>query len=187
MISTATSVAFSTNDAYDRDMASDGRSRYGAYLRQKADMFRDGDDWTENSVRFALTAWQIAQSPIMAPGYVRSHPRVLHNCEHWDDEGRGALTIQLATALPTQVARSVRSLGWCDWERHDQRWVEPYDNDRPAAFASIFVRVPLSPDSLPAPSYHSRTPDTGIAQLAVHVICGLANDKVEPMLIDLLD
>jgi hypothetical protein len=58
MISTWESAAFWVDDTYDRDMSSDGRSRFGAYLRQKAGMFADEGDGTDN-VRFALAAWRI--------------------------------------------------------------------------------------------------------------------------------
>lgn len=166
MIGSATSTAFWIDDVYDRDMASDGCSRYGAYVRQKAYMFRDGDDWIDDNVRFAITAWRIAQPPIMSPGYVRNHPRVLDNCEHWDDEGRVALTVELSIALPTQMARTTMHLDWYGWDRKDERWIKPYDNDRPAAFATLVVRVPLPAARFPSPSYQDAVPRVRTAQLA---------------------
>ena len=182
MIGSTTSVAFWVDDVYDQDMASDGCSRYGAYIRQKAYMFRDGDDWIDDNVRFALTAWRIAQPPIMSPGYIRIHPRVQDNCEHWDDDGRVALTVELAMPLPNQIAHYTRALDWCGWERPDERWVEPYDNDRPAAFTTLAVRVPLPTGTLPAPSYRNAVPHVRTAQLAVRTICDLLNDATELIL-----
>jgi hypothetical protein len=144
-------------------------------------MFADEGDGTDN-VRFALAAWRIAQPPIMSPGYVRWHPRVVDNCEHWDDEGRVSLTIELATALPTQVARTTIGLGWAGWERYGERWIEPYDNDCPAAFATLAIRVPLPSDLLPSLDCGIGTAPTYRAQSAVRVICGLINSKLEPVL-----
>jgi hypothetical protein len=182
MIGSSMSAAFWVDDRYDQDMASDGCSRYGAYVRQKAHMFREGDDWIEDNVRFALTAWRIAQAPIMWPGYVRNHPRILDNCEHWDDEGRAALAIDLAWPLPTQVARTAMRLDWYGWEPPDERWIEPYDNDRPAAFATLVVRVPLPAGRLPTPRYQNAVPHVHTAQLAVRTICGLIHNTAELLL-----
>jgi len=65
---------------HDRNNASDGVSRYGAYLRDHAHLF---DPWqeapgevTRDPVEFAIAAFQVATGPIMAPGFVRRHGRV---------------------------------------------------------------------------------------------------------------
>lgn len=123
---------FVVNDAYDRDMASDGCSRYGAYLRERCAMFYDDDEPETDSVRFALAAWRVAQPPIMWPGYVRSHPRVVGQREHWDDDGRPAVAVELAIGMSSSISRSIASNSWRDWCRDSvgERWVEPYDNDQ---------------------------------------------------------
>ncbi|MCI0687960.1 MAG: hypothetical protein L0Y54_12080, partial [Sporichthyaceae bacterium] len=81
--------AFWIDHDYDRAHASDGRTRYGAYLRQHtADLT---EAWDGGPARFAALAWWIANSPVMWPGYVQAHPRVrgarLHHND-WD----GSLT-----------------------------------------------------------------------------------------------
>ena len=146
--------AFAVDETYDRDYSDDGRSRFGAYLRQRADAFADGDGPTADRCSFAISAWRIAQSPIMAPGYVRRHPRVLGTDTHWDDEHRVAITVQLAAALPAALVRAIDGWRWRGWEQvgyTETRWVEPYDNDRPAAFTIVTVRVPLTDAVLPRP------------------------------------
>jgi hypothetical protein len=184
MISTSMSDAFIVDDKGDRELSSDGCSRYGAYLRQRTAMFRDGDTVTDDILRFALAAWQIAQSPIMAPGYVRSHPRVVGNGEYWDDEGRPSVTVQIAMPLPTSLIRSARHSAWRSWEQqqNDQRWVQPYDNDRPAAFNILVVRVPLQAVTLPLPDYCNDAPTTSVAKSAVRTICDVINDEIRPIL-----
>lgn len=76
-----TTKAFTVDDGHDADMASDGNSRFGAYIRQRRTMFCEDGHPVDDRVRFALTAWRIAQPPIMSPGYVRSHLRVVNNRE----------------------------------------------------------------------------------------------------------
>ncbi|WP_030255963.1 MULTISPECIES: hypothetical protein [Streptomyces] len=61
------------DDTADRESASDGRSRYGAYIAQHAADFRD-DGELLRPVDFAVAAWRTATSPVMAPGYVAVRP-----------------------------------------------------------------------------------------------------------------
>lgn len=103
----------------DYDRNDDGESRYAEYVRQRIDAFaeswRDHDDGT---VWFARTAWYVATSPVMSPGYVRMHPRVLSAQivrNEWD--GSLAADVSLVTGWPRSLASS-RNIGgryWCDW------------------------------------------------------------------------
>src|SRR6266536_6688337 len=95
--------------AWDRTNASDGVSRYGAYLRGHAEEFQPwyGEETPDGITRepgeFAAAAFQVATGPIMSPGYVRWHPRVLdHTVGYGEDPepGRLVLKVTLATALP---------------------------------------------------------------------------------------
>lgn len=175
--------AFTVDDGYDADMASDGNSRFGAYVRQRSTMFCEDGHPVDDSVRFALTAWRIAQPPIMSPGYVRSHPRVVNNREYWDDEGRVALAVDLAVELTAEISRSLGYI-WNGWraEGFSRQRIEPYDNDRPAAFTTLTVRVPIRADLLPPPAYRCAFPATDNARLAVNAICELINQMVGPVL-----
>jgi hypothetical protein len=178
-------VAFTVDEGYDRDYAGADRSRFGGYLRLKASMFRDGGEMTTESTWFALAAWQIAQSPIMAPGYVRPHPRVLGTDEYWDDDQRPALTVLVAAPLPTAVQRGIEGRRWRGWEQHgypEPRWYVPYDNDCLAVFTRVALRVPLTGAVLPAPRYRADIPDTATAKRAVRVICDLLNRELCPVL-----
>src|SRR6266545_2288908 len=69
------------DEDWDRSNASDRVSRYGAYLRGHSELF---DPWreatggiTQDPGEFAIAALQVACGPIMSPGYVHWHPRVL--------------------------------------------------------------------------------------------------------------
>ena len=119
---------------YDRAYASDGVSRFRAYLVSHAELFepwRDAgaDGITLDPVDFAIAAFACATGPVMAPGYVRWHGRVFHHragrCDH---DGHLLLVVTLATPAPRAVPWS-----WRGWERQfDGTWWEPNDA-RPGA------------------------------------------------------
>src|SRR6266540_539516 len=80
---------------WDRSRASDGVSRYGAYLRTHTELFEPWQDEdahggvTPDAGEFAVAAFRVATGPIMSPGYVRWHPRVLdHKVSHGDNPER---------------------------------------------------------------------------------------------------
>jgi hypothetical protein len=127
-------------------------------------------------------------SPIMAPGYVRTHPRVLGTETSWDDNHRVAVTVQVAAPLPAALLRAIDGWRWRGWEQvgyTETRWVQPYDNDRPAAFTTVALRIPLVAAALPTPRYRAGVPETGTAKRAVHAICDLLNDPLRPVLAEL--
>ncbi|WP_433516462.1 hypothetical protein ACQP2T_13370 [Nonomuraea sp. CA-143628] len=110
--------AFWVDTDYDREAASDSVSRYGFYVRDRADRFGEAWDWQETGqARFAATAWRVATSPIMAPGYVRFHPRLLSarvDVNDWDGSLIG--TADLVTPWPQPLAASR------DWRTEDTWW-----------------------------------------------------------------
>jgi hypothetical protein len=90
---------------YDRAAASDGVSRYGAYLADKAGLF---DPWdaapdgiTRDPVEFAIAAFTVATGPIMAPGYVRWHGRVRNHGATWSEHD-GRLVLSVTLAVPSR-------------------------------------------------------------------------------------
>src|SRR6266516_4820758 len=106
-----TSLICWVDAAWDREFASDGVSRYGAYLRGHTAAFAPlwdeppDPDWgaiTADPGEFAAAAFQVATGPVMSPGYVRWHPRVLdYQVGYGDDPDPARLIVQvtLATAL----------------------------------------------------------------------------------------
>ena len=176
---------FVPDDRRDKAHASDGVSRYGAYLRQRSHTFRHGGQdcpATADPVRFAMTAWTIASSPIMAPAYVTPHPRIQDVTVHWDDDHRAALAVQIAVPAPP-VANRLPSR-WCGWTHHHepQRWLDPYDNDQVTVLTTLTVRVPLNPTRLPTPQYRSGIPHTNVAKCAVAALCQDFNTELDDLL-----
>ncbi|HEX3786000.1 MAG TPA: hypothetical protein VHX38_40640 [Pseudonocardiaceae bacterium] len=176
-------LALTVDDHYDRDNASDRVSRYGAYLAQNARLFLDDGVPTADVSWFAFSAWEIASSPIMAPGYVQTHPRVVGAEPHWDEDGRPALTVRLVAPHPLRVpealGRNVRT-----WEPQRDvnqgiyAWSEPWNNDRLSAYTTLTVRVPVVANVLPTPRYRSGIPDTATAKHAVKTLCAVVNPPI---------
>ena len=113
-------------------------------------------------VRFAAQAWRVATSPIMAPGYVRLHARVLSarlECNYSD--GSLAGNIELITPWPQALRRSIDWMQqadcgwWHDWPTGiSDIFSEPGDEDlcrRPYLLASAALRFTVPGGQLPLP------------------------------------
>jgi hypothetical protein len=174
-----------TDDTYDRANASDQQSRYGAYLRDRAHKFAEVGD---NPGEFAQLAFTIACSPIMSPGYVRTHRRVQRIDWRWDQEQRPALELGLVAPLPTPVLDVIGGSGtWRGWTTHGLGeawyWAEPEDNDQRSAFTTLTLRCPIDVAELPLPSFHiGGNPAVHTAKSAVRAICGQVNTHTDAVL-----
>lgn len=192
-------AAFWIDQEYNRDQASDGISRFGAYVRKSSALAEcwDGtwDDPGIRQVRFAAAAWSTATGPVMAPGYVRHHPRVLAGrvaYNAWDGTLNGL--VRLVTPWPQPLARS------CVWHSADSWWedwpTQPYggeavyyrkpDEDEVAArrylMASVALIFPLSPKALPAALAGPRDDLEDRAREAVRVLTSAMNGVVAPVI-----
>ncbi|WP_371481969.1 hypothetical protein [Kitasatospora sp. NBC_00315] len=172
-----------TDDAYDRENASEGGSRYGSYLRLNANLLHeDGDPLTARE--FARAAWLIATSPVMSPGYVRTRPdlRDLTLVTVGEDYDRLALRIELPLRHDVLAHRPAGQPA--DWERdpYDRgtsRWArlaEPAAGRRPALLLSATLLVPVPEDILITPTTARPGPVmTREAKLAVGLLATFAN------------
>jgi hypothetical protein len=173
--------------AWDRANASDGISRYGAYLRSHAEAFAplygpNADGITLDPGEFAAAAFRVATGPIMSPGYVRWYPRVLgHTVSHGQDPEPDRLVCQvtLATSL-------LRWLGapWRSWTQYLGRdWCEPGE-DRHAALARLELRWPVPVASLPRPGTPTTPgePNLRDAKAAVRALVAAINATAGPVL-----
>jgi hypothetical protein len=189
-MTTATSVdrVCWVDGAWDRSNASDGVSRYGAYLRGHAEEFQPWygeeapDGITREPGEFATAAFRVATGPIMSPGYVCWHPRVLdYQVSRGEDPEPGRLICQvtLATVLPLWLGSP-----WRSWTTHMGRdWREP-DEDRHAALASLMLRWPLPVTSLPRPRPPRRpdVPNLADAKASVRALVAAINATAGPVL-----
>jgi hypothetical protein len=177
--------AFQIDDRQDQSLASDRKSRYGAYLRDKRRLFFHNGPAppTTDAVEFAVTAWSVATPPIMSPGYVTSHPRIQDTKVHWDDDHRAALAVEIAVPAPSITNRlPSRWSGWVQ-DGWGPRWRDPHDNDHLTVLSTVTIRVPLNPNLLPDPTYTSGIPDTTCAKIAVAALCRMVNAELTTLLI----
>jgi len=136
----STEAAVWIDTAYDTEQASNGHSRYGAYVRDRIDWFADCWDGCDEGVlpaRFAATAWRIATGPVMVPGYIRRHRRVLSTelaCSYWD--GSLLARVDLITPWPQPLRQDsgwVKQTDrgwWRDWPiEFGDAYCEPGDED----------------------------------------------------------
>ena len=170
---------------YDRVNASDGQSRYGAYLRSHARLFdpwQDAPDGvTTDPVEFAIAAFRVATGPIISPGFVRWHPRVrAYGTDRSEHDGHLVVSVTLATPAPLRLP----GWAWRGWERdfHD-RFLEPEDRG-PVALARLELRWPLDGDQLhrPARPRIPGRPNLVDATTAVAVVVGSVNHTAGPVL-----
>lgn len=190
-------AAFWIDYDYDRENASDGISRFGAYVRQSSVMTESWDGtWDEPQVRqarFAEAAWATATTPVMSPGFVRRHPRVISaavQINTWDATLAGS--VQLVTPWPHVLVGSCdwrRDVWWQDWPMETlggMRWREPDEQELTGhayLMASAWLVFPLHvPAGLPsAPS----GPDDCVeiaAREAVATLVGTMNAVVVPVI-----
>jgi hypothetical protein len=179
---------------YDRANASDGVSRYGAYLRDVA-----FEPWTDHdhAVEWAAFAWRRATGPVMSPGYVRCHPRVLAaRLERSGWDGSLAAAVTLVSSWPEEIktllARNVR-LGegdayWQDWPTESRGGIscyyEPSEADvvaRPYMLATLSLQFTVQSEALPEPpAAPAALLDAG--RQAVAVVVAELNRIVGPVL-----
>ncbi|MFJ4091211.1 hypothetical protein ACIPYS_06465 [Kitasatospora sp. NPDC089913] len=178
------------DDIRDRERASDGHSRYGAYLAQHAHRFTD-DGAPLSDVEFAAAAWQVATAPVMAPGYVRIRPDLLDLAPVLDPDG--ALHLRARVALRHHHLAQ-RPAGLADWQRnpwHDhEQWPvlgSPDATDRPALLITAEVCVPIPGHDLPRPT--ATRPGRTLtyeAQMATNNLVAYANFRLAPLVAELL-
>ena len=187
-------TAFWVDRDYDCEHASDGISRYGAYLRDAT-----FEPWTDDgqAVEWAVFAWRRATGPVMSPGYVRYHPRVLAarlERSGWDGGLVAGVDLvsswpeQLKTALTTGLRLGDRDAYWQDWPaewRGDAiSYYEPSEADVAAwpyllAILSLQFTVPSA--TLPEPPASSAAL-LSAGQQAVAVVMAELNRIVGPVL-----
>jgi hypothetical protein len=180
---------------YDREYASDGVSRYGAYLRDAT-----FEPWTDNdqAVEWAVFAWRRATSPVMSPGYVRYHPRVLAarlERSGWDGSLVAGVNLvsswsaELKTALVKGLRLGDRDAYWQDWPTEylggdTVGYYEPSEADiaeRPYVLATVSLQFTVPSAALPQPPATSAAL-LSAGQEAVAVLVAELNRIVGPVL-----
>ncbi|WP_242884082.1 hypothetical protein [Actinomadura litoris] len=198
----ASSTPFWVDEVYDREYASDGVSRFGAYVRDRlnstfAECWGDfGDSPGIRLAEFASASWRTASGPVMAPGYVRSHTRVLGaqvQRSGWDGSLVGS--VGLVAPWPERLLRSDRwqgGLSWRDWPTElcgkGYDFVHPTEEDvtrRPLLQTSLALSFPVPMHRLPAVPYGPRDGVEHAARAMVSALVVELNALVQPVLEEL--
>ena len=188
-------AAFWIDQDYDRSLASDGISRYGAYLRDAT-----FEPWTDHdqTVEWAAFAWRRATGPVMSPGYVRCHPRVRGaqlERSGWDGSLAAGVTLvspwpeQLTRALARGVRFGEQDAYWQDWPTEYRGgditcYYEPSEADvaaRPYLLATVGLQFTVPSAELPEPPATSADL-LSAGQRAVAVVVAELNRIVSPVL-----
>ncbi|MFD8483209.1 hypothetical protein [Kitasatospora sp. NPDC059673] len=165
------------DDVADRRDASDGRSRFGAYLARNAGLLHDDGD-PLSAREFAFSVWQIATSPVMSPGYVRHRPdlHALALVSHGEDMDQVAVRIDVPLRHHHLAARTDHRLA--DWQR--DVWAtadgftaldQPRPTGRPALLATATVLLPVPARVLVAPT--ATTPGHEMTAQAKNAVAAL--------------
>jgi hypothetical protein len=194
-----TTSAFWIDYGYDADHASDGISRYGAYVRGATSaLFAECWDGTWDSpgyraARFAAAAWQTATGPVMAPAYIQTHPRVLAariEVNSWDGSLFAAVELATPWPAPLATARDWRDGPWLTWPIEHTLggpgyYREPDDRDLTRgryllACARLLFGLPA--DGLPAAPDGPHDALEGKARTAAEALVSAMNTAVVPVI-----
>ncbi|MFE7560077.1 hypothetical protein [Kitasatospora sp. NPDC057500] len=182
------------DDIRDREQASDGHSRYGAYIAQHADDFHD-EGQPLHPVDFAAVSWSVATFPVMSPGYVNVRPDVYPLTVHRDHDGGAVLSAKVGLHhhhLTHRPAGRPRPLDWerDPWSRPTDPWpvlVAPEHTDRPAVLLAATLLVPIPDHILIQPT--AARPGRTLPREAKQIVTALAahaNSALAPLVDDLI-
>ncbi|MFI9783250.1 hypothetical protein ACIHEI_07020 [Kitasatospora sp. NPDC051984] len=137
------------DDVADRRAASDGHSRFGAYLARNAHRLHD-DGEPLNSQDFAFAVWRIATSPVMSPGYVRHRPDLRAITLVPDGEDLDQVAVRIDVPLRHHHLAAQPDHRLTDWQR--DVWAtadgftaltEPRPTGRPALLTTAILLLPV--------------------------------------------
>jgi hypothetical protein len=143
------------DDDHDQRYATDGHSRYGAYLHRHLAELHEYDEPTTllPAPEYAAAAWRIATAPVMSPGYVRIRPDLGAVEVEAADDGSGRLVIAVEVPLLHSALAARLPVSCQEWQRYGTQ-PGPYESfaapeDRaPTVLAAARVRVPVAADAV---------------------------------------
>lgn len=169
------------DDVHDVTRASDGFSRFGAYLARRLPAVIDDDpDVLTDAVRWAAFAWATATTPVMSPGYLEWNGPIEDIQICWDD-GHLAVEAILRTPPPVLIP------GWRGWDRdRDGNHVEPWYGTR-TALTRLTLRAVLGDLRMPGPPRESSSWEDIVftAKAAVRAVALAVEDVLDPVVVAL--
>ena len=180
---------FWLDEAHDREHG----DRYAAAVEREIEQFTPllGDI---APVEFASLAWRLATPPVLDPGLVRWHRRILGaRCRRNTWDGTLAADVRIASGLPAELTRSRewwRDRGWQEWPQVFGQYVKPAERDlsrRPYLLATLRMQAPIPLDDLPPAPERLDGELVASARRAVAVITRELDELLTPVLTQLED
>jgi len=171
-------------DPEDQGSASDGVSRYGAYLRQHLELF----EGCESATEFALASWLVATGPMMSPGFVSVRADLGIELR-FDPDGEGLLLAVVSVPVGLDDLRTYRLPEVGTWQR-TRTWAEKESYEQPraklgkvAVLPTLAVQVVIDAEQLPAvPAALDGSTEHRIASVrAVNAVIGELTRSAEPV------
>lgn len=174
------------NDFHDRENASDGYSRYGAYLASRRDQLLA---WTDGAchpeLECAAWCWSVATSPVMSPAYA-NEPRDVESTHIWADNELATLVAQGGGEDGFRLPASgwVAELGWANGRGGHVD--NTYPGSRPTAYTRVKLTAAIGHDGIPptALEYGTRSQreNVDVAKATLRYLTTRLNDTFGPMI-----
>lgn len=187
----AVADAFTIDDTYDRDYATDKVSRYGWYLASHADWFTETGKFTgpyaDDPAEFATLAWSVASGPNMSPPYVQTHPLIARAAAYRSSED-GSLIGDIILCSDTPPPALLDLGGWGGWHHEHGRLYEPSARDigrQARMLTSVRLMFRIDPELLYVPQDAPERLTVSDAKSAVARVAELLDAKTAPALAQL--
>lgn len=174
------------NDLHDRENASDGYSRYGAYLASRRDQLLA---WTDGAchpeLECAAWCWSVATSPVMSPAYA-NEPRDVESTHIWADNELATLVAQVVvrTTPGSRLPAGWRSWGWADGRGGHVDIT--YPGSRPTAYTRVELTAAIGHDGIPPAALEfgirSQRKNVDMAKATLRYLTTRLNDTFGPMI-----
>lgn len=185
----------------DRAGASNGYSRYGAYIEARPTEFHEYEDPETplSGEEFAAAAWRVATPPVLT-GYVLPRPDIQSIEAVWNEneDGDGSLAFKVSVPLWFSDLASDRRprYPWQDWttqydyaardDKYRRAWEPVLKPGRPAVLTVAHLLIPAADWDLPAPQHTQGRGLVDEAQAVVREIARQINHDAGPMVAQLL-
>jgi hypothetical protein len=181
----------------DRERASNGYSRYGAYIADRPAKFHEYEDPDTplTADEFAAAAWEVATPPILV-GYVNLRPDLEAVTTAFTENGDLLLKVSVPLWHGDLPADRRPRYPWQDWTTEydiasrDDKYRHAFEpeikGDRPAVLTVSHILIPTTGWDLPAPQHTKGRALVEEAKQVVNEIARRVNQDAGPMVAQLL-
>lgn len=181
----------------DRERASNGYSRYGAYIADRPAKFHEHEEPSTPlpAHEFAAAAWEVATPPILV-GYVNLRPDLEAVTTTFTENAELLLKVSVPLRHDDLPADRRPRYPWQDWTSEydfadrDDKYRHAYEpdikGDRPAVLTVSHILIPTIGWDLPTPQHTKGRALVEEAKQAIHEIVRQVNGQAGPMVAQLL-